>query len=148
MRKLSTAPAEKISKVIKKTSFTLFLIAIIFFTAIGKLNGLFALVGVFSAFLLRLLPQLMRYFPQLHGLWVAFNQNKQRSSSTGSKANKNTGTMTKEEAFEVLGLKPSASKNEIIMAHRKLMQKMHPDRGGSDYLAAKINQAKRLLVDK
>jgi hypothetical protein len=83
---------------------------------------------------------LVAYLDRHHQNW----KNNGAHSQQGFKS----GTMSADEARDILALKENATRKEIIQAHRKLMQKMHPDRGGSDYLAAKINQAKEALISQ
>jgi hypothetical protein len=145
---LKTPPPAVLTRYLKVLLLSVTGLIVAYLAASGRLNWLFALASIVIAFMLRLMPVLLRYAPYLHRLWSEFIAAKQNASQRQNKAGPSKGSMSIEEAYEILGLKMGASESEIIAAHRKLMQKMHPDRGGSDYLAAKINLAKKVLLKK
>ncbi len=88
-------------------------------------------------------PVLEKYLDRMrYDEWQEFIRNQQGGASSGYSSDQ----MTQEDALEILGLEPGATRNEIIQAHRTLMQKNHPDRGGSARLASQINRAKDLLL--
>ena len=100
------------------------------------------LMGVLAA-LLALMARLAQFATYVPLFKKLFGQADVAGGQTPSSKSTN---MTRKEAADILGVETDASEEEVRMAHKKLMQKIHPDRGGSDALAKQINQAKDTLL--
>ena len=82
----------------------------------------------------------------LDSRFPAWRQNANAHDGDGLGGAPGSGAMTKEEAYKVLGLETGAAAADVRKAHRRLMQRLHPDLGGSSFLAARINEAKDVLL--
>lgn len=91
------------------------------------------------------LPLLEAYLDRRFSGW---RENAQGDRDTRTRTHAHAGVMTKEEAYQVLGLQPGASVDEIRKAHRTLMKRLHPDQGGTAYLAARVNEAREVLLGR
>ncbi len=85
---------------------------------------------------------LMAYLDRREPRWREYAQ----GDAAAGRAAASSGKMTEQEAYQILGLEPGASADAVAGAHRSLMKKFHPDQGGTTYLAARINEAKEILL--
>ena len=124
----------------------------------GRMRGRFTggpqagqdLDGIDVASLAKLLPTLdeegrallLAYLDRRDPAWTEHAQ----GDTTAGRGFAPTGKMTDEEAYQILGVQPGASAEDVARAHRSLMKKLHPDQGGSTYLAARVNEAKDTLL--
>ena len=105
----------------------------------GVLAGLLAVAGRAAQF-----AQYVPMFKKVFGEEGGGNNSSGRNNSGQSPISQLN--MSQQDAADILGVEPNASAEEIRAAHKKLMQKMHPDRGGSQALAKQINLAKDILL--
>ncbi len=140
--KISNAPADKRKNLIFWSTAGVIIGTLVVLAITGRMHWLYALGGSIAAFTPRLIRALS-YLPLINRFRQQYTQQKSGQQSAGRA---NPGKMTAAQAREILGVPASATREEIIKAHKRMMQKVHPDRGGSDYLAAQINQAKDTLL--
>ncbi len=87
------------------------------------------------------------YLDRVHPDWrTAAGAGAAGEGPGGGDRPRDSAEMTREEAFDVLGLQPGAGEAEIKAAYHRIISALHPDKGGSNFLAAKVNQAKELLL--
>ncbi|RVC78104.1 molecular chaperone DnaJ [Mesorhizobium sp. M4A.F.Ca.ET.022.05.2.1] len=82
----------------------------------------------------------------LDGRFPIWRKNAEPDGGEGLGVAPGAGAMTKEEAYKILGLEAGAAAADVRKAHRRLMQRLHPDIGGTSFLAARINEAKDVLL--
>jgi hypothetical protein len=86
------------------------------------------------------------YFDRRFPGWRSARDDGQDARRQGSHASPRPGVMSEDEAYEVLGLHKGASRDDVVRSHRSLIKKLHPDHGGSTDLAARVNEAKDVLI--
>lgn len=140
LRWLSKAPPQAVKKTLILGGLGLLVAVGVALLVSGKLAGLFAVAAGLSPWVARAM--------RLHALWRGF-QRMSGQAPPESEPNRPAAadtTMTKAQAYEVLGLAPGASDDAIKEAHRRLMRANHPDSGGSTWIATRLNQARDILL--
>lgn len=131
---LKKQPSQQKRKAIMQLLAALLIALLVFLALTGRIHWLGAALGALLALakpILGLLPQILPFLRRKHS--------------------QSNGAINTQEAAEILGLQQELAtkqlnKEMVIAAHKRLMQKVHPDRGGNDYLASRINQAKEILL--
>ena len=139
---LSKANPAKAKKVLIAGGLGLLVVVGVLLLLSGKLAGLFAVVAGLAPWISRVM--------RLHGAWQYIRRfTGQGPAQPGAEHHPSSppdSAMTHQQALEILGLSPGASPDQIKDAHRRLMQVNHPDTGGSTWIAARLNQARDLLL--
>ncbi len=138
---LANAPPQRIRQSLVWGAGALVLLSALFLAFTGRLGWAVAALSALAPWVVRLL--------RIHAIWRAMRTHfgaGAPGSGGGPAPPRGSGPMTREEALATLGVKPGASREEIQAAYKRLMQKMHPDKGGTDALAARLNQARDILL--
>lgn len=141
---LSARPGRYATLVTVAAAVLVFGLAVL--AATGRLHWLAAVAAAVFPFLRRGV-KLLRFLPWIGSLLRSAGNARTGSAGSGSRGRPRTDSMSREQALEVLGLGTQPTRDEVLAAHRRLIQRLHPDRGGSTYLAQQLNEAKQRLLD-
>ena len=139
-KKLNNCPPEQRKKLLLRSGFFILIAVLLLLVATGRIHWIAVAITAALPALKILFALLLRALPFLQ-VWL-----KKRHGQSAPPTPPSSSQLTVEEAWQLLGLQPGAAREEIIQAHKRLIQKLHPDRGGNDYLAAKLNAARDLLL--
>lgn len=119
--------------------------AILILVAVGKAHWLMGFLAALLALAGRV-AQFAQYAPIIKKVMGEQGEESAQANSNQQTMSTNNSGMSKQQAADILGLDINANQEDIRTAHKRLIQKMHPDRGGSDALAKQINLAKDVLL--
>jgi DnaJ family protein C protein 19 len=147
MWKYRRLPEETRKKTFLQICLISLAVALVVLVASGRAHWIFALLGGVVAFASRLLPYL-RHLPMLAKVLATFGIVIPGMAQAASSSAIDTNNMSREDAAAILGVDNSANDQQVLSAHKSLMNKMHPDKGGSGALAAQINAARDVMLRK
>ena len=140
LKRWQKLPDEQRSKFTKQVVLWAVAIVVLALVVTGKAHWLMGVLATLLALAGRV-AQFAQYLPLFKQV---FGKKRDNSHSTSNVPAQHV--MSRQDAADILGLDINASAEDIRMTHKKLMQKIHPDRGGSDALAKQINEAKKVLM--
>lgn len=146
-RHIRKQPKQRRPKLILKYGLYLLAIILLGLVITGKVHWITAGIAALIPFVFKLSALALRMLPMVQ-FWKSTKQQSENFQQKSSSFSGNTsGKMTVQQAKEIFGFDEVVSAEQVTKRHRELMQKMHPDRGGSGYLAVQINSAKDVLLE-
>ncbi|PZA00844.1 molecular chaperone DnaJ [Gammaproteobacteria bacterium 2W06] len=134
----------------------MFILGAVALTAIGlaitgRLNWIFAAISAALPAIWRFAP-LLRFLPVIarltgRGRDAGASPRGDDPAAGNAPPPRRDGRMSRQEAADMLGVETDADRDSIMAAHRRLIQRLHPDRGGTDYLASRLNEARDVLLE-
>ena len=146
VRHIRSQKPKKRPKLILKYGLYLLAIILVILVITGRVHWITAGIAAVIPFIFKMSTLAMRFLPMMQ-FWRSAKKQQEQFKQGPSTKNYTGGKMTVKQAKEIFGLDEVNSVEQVTKRHKELMQKNHPDRGGSDFLAAQINHAKEVLIE-